>query len=68
VEETFSQNYLVKINLFDRRDKLIEKDRMKPTELEENVAKSLYSLEINQKSLKQHLRIIFINRVHEVDY
>jgi hypothetical protein len=54
--------------MFNRRDKIIKKDRMKPTDLEEDVAKSLHSLENNQKSLKQHLSIIFINSVHEVDY
>jgi len=36
--------------------------------LEEEVAKSLHSLELNKKDLKAHLSIIFINSVQNVDY
>lgn len=54
--------------MFNRRDKIIKKDKVKPTDLEEEVAKSLASLEAQHKNLKQHLSIIFINSVDTVDY
>ena len=54
--------------MFNRRDKIIKKDGVKPTDLEEEVAKSLHSLENNNKSQKAHLSIIFINSVSTVDY
>lgn len=54
--------------MFNRRDKIIKKDGKKPTDLEEEVAKSLASVELNNKALKAHLSIIFINSVHNVDY
>jgi len=54
--------------MFNRRDKIIKKDKVKPTDLEEEVAKSLHSLELNNKNQKQHLSIIFINSVDTVDY
>jgi hypothetical protein len=54
--------------MFNRRDKIIKKDGAKPTDLEEEVAKSLHQLELNNKALKAHLQIIFINSVHTVDY
>jgi len=54
--------------MFNRRDKIIKKDGFKPTDLEEEVAKSLHQLELNNKPLKAHLQIIFINSVHNVDY
>jgi hypothetical protein len=54
--------------MFNRRDKIIKKDGQKPTDLEEEVAKSLHQLEVNNKNMKQHLQIIFINSVHNVDY
>jgi hypothetical protein len=54
--------------MFNRRDKIIKKDGAKPTDLEEEVAKSLHQLEVNNKALKAHLSIIFINSVHTVDY
>jgi hypothetical protein len=54
--------------MFNRRDKIIKKDGKKPSDLEEDVAKSLHSLELNQKGLKQHLSIIFINSCSTVDY
>lgn len=54
--------------MFNRRDKIIKKDGGKPTDLEEEVAKSLHSLENNNKSQKAHLSIIFINSVATVDY
>lgn len=54
--------------MFNRRDKIIKKDGKKPTDLEEEVAKSLASVELNNKALKAHLSIIFINSVSNVDY
>jgi len=54
--------------MFNRRDKIIKKDGAKPTPLEEEVAKSLHQLELNNKSLKAHLSIIFINSVNNVEY
>ena len=54
--------------MFNRRDKIIKKDGVKPSDLEEEVAKSLSMLESNNKALKSHLQIIFINSVHTVDY
>ena len=54
--------------MFNRRDKIIKKDGAKPSDLEEEVAKSLHQLELNNKSLKAHLSIIFINSVENVDY
>lgn len=54
--------------MFNRRDKIIKKDGVKPTDLEEEVAKSLASLESNNKNLKAHLSIIFINSVQKVDF
>jgi hypothetical protein len=54
--------------MFNRRDKIIKKDGAKPSDLEEEVAKSLHQLELNNKAVKAHLSIIFINSVHNVDY
>jgi hypothetical protein len=54
--------------MFNRRDKIIKKDGVKPTDLEEEVAKSLHQLELNNKNLKANLSIIFINAVNNVDY
>ena len=54
--------------MFNRRDKIIKKDGKKPTDLEEEVAKSLHSVELNNKALKAQLSIIFINSVTNVDY
>lgn len=54
--------------MFNRRDKIIKKDGAKPTDLEEEVAKNLHQLELNNKNVKAHLSIIFINSVENVDY
>ena len=54
--------------MFNRRDKIIKKDGAKPTDLEEEVAKSLHQLELKNKPLQAHLQIIFINSVENVDY
>merc|ERR1711934_762851 len=55
-------------NMFNQRKKIIKKEGQKPTEIEEDVAKQLHSLEKNNPDKKQHLQIIFINSVHIVDY
>jgi len=54
--------------MFNRREKIIKKDGAKPTDIEEDVAKKLHSLEKNNGDKKQHLGIIFINTVHLVDF
>ena len=54
--------------MFNRRDKIIKKDGSKPSDLEEEVAKSLHSLELNNKSLKMQFTTIFINSVENVEY
>lgn len=54
--------------MFSRRDKIIKKDGQKPTDIEEDVAKALSSLESNNKALKSYLSIIFINSVENVQY
>jgi len=54
--------------MFNRRDKIIKKEGQKPTEIEDNVAKELHSLEKNNIDKKQHLGIIFINSVQIVDF
>lgn len=54
--------------MFNRREKIIKKDGLKPTDLEEEFAKSLHSLEKLNPAQKQHLGIIFLNTVHLVDY
>ena len=54
--------------MFNRRDKIIKKDGQRPSDLEEEVAKQLYSLEKNNADKKQHLGIIFINSANHVDF
>jgi len=54
--------------MFNRRDKIIKEKGVKPSDLEEEVAKSLHQLELNNKNLKANLSIIFINSVNTVDY
>ena len=54
--------------MFNRREKIIKTDGKQPTDLEEEVAKSLASLEKKVPSQKAHLSIIFINSVSNVDY
>ena len=54
--------------MFNRRDKIIKKDGSKPSDVEEEVAKSLHSLELNNKNLKIHFVTIYINSVETVDY
>ena len=55
-------------NMFNRRDKIIKKAGEKPTDLEEEVAKSLGQLKADDKAQEQHLNIIFINSVSNVEY
>jgi len=54
--------------MWNNRDKIIKKDGKKPTDLEEEVAKSIQKVENNNKGLKAYLSIIFINSVANVDY
>lgn len=54
--------------MFNRREKIIKKNGEKPSDLEEEVAKNLHQLELNNKGLKAHLSIIFINSVSNVDF
>ena len=54
--------------MFNRREKIIKKDGAKPSDIEEDVAKQLHSLEKNNSDKKQHLGIIFINSVQIVDF
>merc|ERR1712166_1717920 len=58
----------IKTNMWNNRDKIIKKDGKKPTDLEEEVAKSIQKVENNNKGLKAYLSIIFINSVANVDY
>jgi len=55
-------------NMFNKRDKIIKKSGEKPTDLEDEVAKSLAKLEQANKEYKAHLSIIFINSVSTVQY
>ena len=54
--------------MFNRREKIIKKDGKKPTDLEEEIAKSIHTLERNNTDKKQHLGIIFINSAQLVDF
>ena len=54
--------------MFNRREKIMKKAGEKPTDMEEDVAKALHSLEKLHPDKKQHLGIIFINSVQIVDY
>merc|ERR1740117_1981030 len=47
--------------MFNKRDKIIKKAGEKPTDLEDEVAKSLAKLEAANKEYKAYLSIIFIN-------
>jgi|Transcript_14890 small subunit ribosomal protein S7e len=50
------------------RTKLQKKEGVKPTELEEDTAKSLTALEQSNKDIQRELRVIFINAVTEESY
>jgi small subunit ribosomal protein S7e len=54
--------------MFNRRDKIIKKAGEKPTDLEEEVAKTLGQLKVDDKSQEASLSIIFINGVSNVEY
>merc|ERR1712232_26951 len=55
-------------NMFNKREKIIKKAGQKPSDLEEEIAKSIHSLERSHTDKKQHLGIIFLNSAHYVDY
>merc|ERR1712203_114315 len=57
-----------KTNMFNRREKIIKKDGAKPTELEEEVAKRLHQIELENMELKKELSIILITSAQMVDY
>merc|ERR1711934_411991 len=57
-----------KTNMFNRREKIIKKDGAKPTELEEEVAKRLHQIELENMELKKALSIILITNAQMVDY
>jgi len=57
-----------KTNMFNRREKIIKKDGTKPTELEEEVAKRLHQIELENMELKKELSIILITSAQMVDY
>jgi len=52
--------------MFSRRDKIIKKDGSKPSDIEEDVAKAISSLESSNKAQKLQLIQIFINSVENV--
>lgn len=54
--------------MFNRREKIIKKDGSKPSELEEEVAKRLHQIELENMELKKELSIILITSAQMVDY
>ena len=54
--------------MFNRREKIIKRNNERPTDLEEEVAKSLHTLERNNGDKKQHLGIVFINSAQLVPF
>jgi hypothetical protein len=54
--------------MFNRRYKIIKKAGEKPTDLEEEVAKTLGQLKPENKVQAAHLAIVFINSVQTVQY
>ena len=54
--------------MFNRRDKIIKKTGEKPTDLEEEVAKTLGQLKAENKVQAAHLAIVFINSVQTVQF
>jgi hypothetical protein len=65
---TFSPKQASISNMFNRRDKIIKKSGEKPTDLEEEVAKTLGQFKPENKAQAAHLAIIFINQVNNVSY
>jgi len=57
-----------KTNMFNRREKIIKKDGAKPTDLEEEVAKRLHQIELENLDLKKELSIILITSAEMVEY
>jgi len=54
--------------MFHKRDRIIKKAGEKPTDLEEEVAKTLHSLSAKYEKLHSNLKIIFLNSASYVDY
>lgn len=55
--------------MFHKRDKIIKPAGVKPTELEEEIAKTLHSLTSKAPANQQsNLKIIFLNSAKMVDY
>jgi hypothetical protein len=54
--------------MFNARGKIIKKDESKPTDLEDEAAKCLLNLELNNANLKEHLGQIYINSAELVEY
>jgi small subunit ribosomal protein S7e len=54
--------------MFRKTEKIIKKEGVKPTDLEEEVAKSLHSISKQNPGSEAHLNIIFINSVQNVDF
>eukprot|EP00347_Sterkiella_histriomuscorum_P015756 403355800 len=54
--------------MFHARSKIIKKDDTKPTDLEDEAAKCLQQLEMNNANLKEHLSQIFINSADLQEY
>merc|ERR1712032_636387 len=55
-------------NMFNQREKIIKKDGAKPSELEEEVAKRLHQVELENAELKKDLSIILITSAQYVEY
>lgn len=54
--------------MFNARNKIVKKDDTKPTDTEDEAAKCLLQLELNNANLKEHLGQIFINSADLVEY
>jgi hypothetical protein len=54
--------------MFNARSKIVKKDDSKPTDLEDEAAKTLLQLEVNNANLKIHLNQILINSAELVEY
>lgn len=54
--------------MFNARNKIIKKDDQKPTQLEEEVAKGLFDLEMKNKNLKDQLIQVFVAHAEQILY
>lgn len=54
--------------MYNARNKIIKKEDSKPTDLEDEVAKCLVQLELNNANLKEQLGQIFINSADLVEF